>query len=84
MLIRLLHGHYIGSRPGVSDTWRAGDADRELSLETANYLLGTFPGKFETVAQDAFVPPESLAEVVEAPEVDRAMKSPKGRGKGRP
>lgn len=56
--------HRSGSEP-----WWAGDV-REVGGAEAQYLLETFPGAFKAE-------PEPVAPAPEAPEVDRAIKSPK-------
>ena len=72
MRIRILHGFYIGSRPGVTDVWRVGEADRDLDDETGGYLLQTFGDKFAAVV-------EAAIEDVPAPEVDRMLRAPSRR-----
>ena len=74
MVLVCQHGHYLGSRPGVTALWQAGES-RDVPAETAAYLLATFPGKFAEAPRV-----ETLAEVIDAPPADRAMKSPRGRG----
>lgn len=72
MRLVLLHGHYIGSRPGTESVWHVGE-EREVSDETGRYLLATFPDKFRRV--------DAVSAALDEPPADRAIKSaPKRRG----
>ena len=75
MVLVCQHGHYLGSLPGVTELWQAGES-RDVPADTAAYLLATFPGKFA----EPSAPIETLAEVIDAPPTDRAMKPPRARG----
>ena len=73
MRLRLVAGTYRGSRPSLRDRWYAGE-ERDVTAEDAEYLLATFGAMFVVVEPPA---PAVVAEVVEAPPVDRAIKPPR-------
>lgn len=58
---------YRGTLEGLTTLWRAGE-ERELSESAAGYMLATFPGSIEVA---------TVAPAMEAPLVDKAMRSPR-------
>lgn len=73
MRLRLLTGHYLGSRPGVDTRWFAGE-EREVPDETGAYLLDVFGGRFALVE-----PAPAVSVDVSAPPLDRRMRAPPKR-----